>query len=167
MVMENISLSPLHRFGAAVLVLSGLVCIGCGPAGKVPDKSQQATISGKVTLDGSKPAPADTNVVFFCGEKGATVSGKVDALGSYNIKAGDRSVGIPAGRYQVMIRPGDPPAAAVGTDDYKKAMMGGGATTKPESTSPIPAKFHAFDTAKIALEVKPGNNTFDLDLSKL
>jgi hypothetical protein len=168
MVNDNCLRAPVVGIRTFVTLLcAGFLC-GCGgPAAKVPDASQQATISGKVTLDGTKPAPVDTSVVFFCADKGATVSGKVDALGSYTIQAADKSIGIPAGRYQVMIRPAEKPPAQMGSDDYKKAMMGGGAKTE-EPKSDIPAKFHAFDTSKIVLEIKPGANAnTDLDLSKL
>ncbi|MBS0202796.1 MAG: hypothetical protein JSS49_07855 [Planctomycetes bacterium] len=166
-MMNKFIFSPVPRRGAvmAMLVL-GLAC-GCGSSEKKPDASQQATISGKVTLDGSKPAPVDTDVVFYCSEKNATVAGRVDALGNYSVKAGDKSIGIPAGRYQVMVRPPAPPAPKVGTDDYKAMMMSGGAAKPAESASVIPTKFQAFDTSKIVLEVKAGNNPIDLDLSKL
>ena len=149
------------------LLCAGLICSGCGPAAKTPDASQQATIAGKVTLDGSKPIPVDSNIVFFCAEKNATISGKADALGAYTVRAGDKGVGIPAGRYQVMVRPPEAPPAKVGSDDYQKMMMSGGVAKKAESNSDIPLKFHAFDTSKIVLEIKAGNNTIDLDLSKL
>ncbi|MEI8379378.1 MAG: hypothetical protein WCJ09_04560 [Planctomycetota bacterium] len=150
-----------------VLVASVFLVAGCGPSAKVPDKAQQATISGKLTLDGTKSVPVDTSIVFSCPEKNATASGKVDALGSYSIQAGDKGVGIPAGRYKVMVRPAEPPAAQVGTDAYKNGMMQGGMTPAAKPKSDIPEKFHALDSSTISIEVKPGPNTIDLDLSKL
>ncbi|MEI8017871.1 MAG: hypothetical protein WCH39_06700 [Schlesneria sp.] len=159
-----------RRFRVEAILLifyAGLISSGCGPAVKAPDASKQAQISGKVTLDGSKPVPLDSTIVFFNTEKSATVSGKVDALGNYTVKPADKSAGIPAGRFQVMVRPPDPPAVSMGSsDDYKKMMTT--TTTKKEPVkSDIPAKFHAFDTSKIILEINPGPNKIELDLSKL
>ncbi len=155
------------RVEALLLVFCAvMVASGCGPAVKVPDASKQAQISGKVMLDDKKTVPMDTTIVFYNTEQSATVAGKVDALGNYSLRPADKSVGIPAGRYQVMVRPPEPPAVSMGqTDDYKKMMTT--TTTKEPAKSEIPAKFHAFDTSKIILEIQPGPNKIDLDLSKL
>lgn len=157
------------RVDAILLIFCAeMIFSGCGPAAKVPDASKQAQISGKVTLDGSKPVPLDSTIVFFNTEKSATVAGKVDALGNYSLRPADKSVGIPAGRFQVMVRPPDPPMVSMGqNDDYKKMMSTPASTKKEPSKTEIPAKFHAFDTSKIILEIQPGSNKIDLDLSKL
>jgi hypothetical protein len=159
---------PLRRAGIVLTLLCSGLLNGCGggPPVKVPDASQQATISGKVTLDGTKPAGVDSSVVFYCPEKGATAGGKLDALGSYSVKAADASIGVPAGRYQVMVNPPSAPAVDMNSEEYKKKMMsGGGAPEAPKSD--IPAKFNSYTTSNIVLEIKPGPNTIDLDLSKL
>ena len=169
MAIENYLPSPSRRGGTVLTLLCAGILCGCGgaPAVKLPDPAQQATISGKVTLDGTKPAPVNASVVFSCTEKGAIVSGKVDALGSYTIQAAQKSIGIPAGKYQVMIRPPEEPPVKMDSEEYKKRMMSGGAK-KEEPKSDIPAKFHSFDTSKIELDIKPGANpNVDLDLSKL
>lgn len=153
----------------AALVCAGLVG-GCGPAEKTPKPAEQATISGSVTVDGTKKVATDTEVEFFCTEKGATLLGRVDALGKFSLRATDKSVGVPAGRYQVMIRPPAPVAAAApqgNSEDYKKMMMQGAAAAPPKTESDIPLKFHSQNTSKLFLEAKAGPNTFDLDLSKL
>lgn len=150
----------------AMLCCLGLM-IGCGgPAPKRPDAADQSTISGKVTLDGAKPVPLDTNVIFFNADKGATVSGKADALGNYSIQSADKTIGIPSGRYQIAVRPAPPPEVQINSEEYKRQMMSGGAPKKPENTSEIPERFHTLEQTKIVLEIKPGANTIDLDLSK-
>jgi hypothetical protein len=172
--MEKFSVSPLHQLGLALILCAGLAC-GCGggPRTKPLDPAKQATISGKITLDGSMPVPAETTVVFACPELGATVAGKTNAQGEYTVTAGDRSIGIPAGTYKVMIRPAQAAASAappptVGSKEYEKMMTTGGEVTKKGDTADvIPAKFHTFDGSKLALEIAPGKNTKDLDLSKL
>jgi hypothetical protein len=158
----------IHRRLAACLALLGVAVFasGCGGDGRSTPKGPQATISGSVTNNG-KPITRESNVVFYCPEASATAAGKIDALGKFNLKAADSAIGLPAGRYQVMVRPPEEPPAQVGTDAYQKMMMSGGTTTKVEKASDIPTKFQAFDTSELVLEVKAGENNFDLDLAKL
>ena len=59
-----------------------------------------------------------------------------------------------------------PPVAEVGSDAYKAMMSGIGKPPAPPKTSGL-AKFQAFDTSGIALEVKAGANAFSIDLAKL
>ena len=96
----------------------------------------------------------------------ATGAAKVDLMGSYSIRPADKVIGLPAGRYQFTIRPPEAAPVQVGTDDYKKRMMGGGNAPPAEAKSDIPAKFVSPDP-KHVLEIKAGANTIDLDLSKL
>ena len=151
---------------------AGAISSGCGDGKPKPDASSMAAISGSVTNDG-KPISQDSHVIFYCSEKAATAAGKTDALGKFTLKEADPSIGIPAGRYQVSIRPPDQPAMTVGSDEYTKMMSRGAAPvdgrppTPPERASDIPSKFHDFLTSGLELEVKPGPNTFDLDLVKL
>lgn len=111
------------------------------------------------------PITTDSAIVFYCKDKGATASGKVDSLGGYSLTGSIPSIGIPAGRYQVMIQPPTAPPPVVGSEEYKQTMMG--KAPKPPAPKDIPAKFNTLDGSKIQLEVKEGNNTFDFDLSKL
>ncbi len=158
-----VSQRPTSQRGwCCFVILSGLLA-GCGGGSSAP-KEAQATISGKVTYDG-KPITLDSAVVFYCKDKAATAAGKVDSLGSYSLTGSIPSVGIPAGRYQVMIQPPTAPPPVVGSEEYKQAMMG--KAPKKEAPKDIPAKFHALESSKIVLEVKEGANTFDFDLSKL
>jgi len=144
------------------------VC-GCGES--APAKEAQAEVSGSITFQDS-PVTLDSSIVFYCQEKTATAAGKVDSLGKYQLTAGNPNLGIPVGRYQVMIRPPAPVAASTdpNSEEYKKMMMStGGAATKvkQEGTKDIPAQFQSFDTSGIVLELKAGPNTFDFALDKL
>jgi len=168
--VKRVMESPWSLQAAALLtaVLCGTL-LGCGES--APKKEPQAEVSGSVTFDGA-PITIDSAVIFSSKDKGATAAGKVDSLGKFQLAAGNPNIGIPAGRYQVMIRP--PAAAAVevsqNSEEYKKMMMAGAAkATKPtaQGTKDIPAKFHSFDTSEIVLELKPGPNTFDFPLDKL
>lgn len=140
-----------------------ITTVGCGePEAKPTDP--QAQISGTVTNKGANVTP-DTTVVFYCKDKNATAAGLVDSLGKYTLRSGVSSIGIPAGRYQVMIRAPEPPAPAIGTKEYEDFMSG--KAKRPESAKDVPPQFGAFDTSGITLEVKAGENTFDFDLDKL
>ena len=140
-----------------------IAAAGCGEReGKPTDP--QAKVSGTVTNNGENVTP-DTSVVFFCKDKGATAAGMVDSLGKYNLRPGVGSIGIPAGRYQVMIRAPEPPAPALGTKEYEDFMSGN--VKRPEAAKDVPPQFGFFDSSGITLEVKSGENTFDFPLDKL
>lgn len=161
---------PLLNHRSTILRLANLflwplafAVVGCAePEAKPTDP--QAQISGTVTNNGANVTP-DTTVVFFCKEKNATAAGLVDSLGKFTLRGGVSSTGIPAGRYQVMIRAPEPPAPAIGTKEYEDFMSG--KAKRPEPAKDVPPQFGSFDTSGITLEVKTGENTFDFDLAKL
>jgi hypothetical protein len=146
-----------------------LFSVGCGgPAGPV---EPQAQVSGTVTNNG-KPVTLGSLVVFFNSEKGLTLSGALDSLGNYSLTAADPKVGVPAGRWQVSIKPPAAPVVEMGNSpDYMKMMQGGGpksvAASKPATAADIPEKFNDPKTSGLVFEVKPGPNNFSFDLSKL
>jgi len=146
--------------------LIGMFAVGCGSesAEKVTPESERATVSGSVTNDG-KPVTADSVIVFSCPDLNVTASGKLDSLGKFSLRPASANTGIPVGRYEVMIRGPEPAALMPGTQEYQDRMMG--KTKAPEPPKDIPQNFTAFSTSGIALEIKPGQNTFDLDLAKL
>ncbi|MCA9055849.1 MAG: hypothetical protein KDA75_18570 [Planctomycetaceae bacterium] len=152
-----------HRFGLASLGLLILTIAGCGGGTPAPTDAQ-AKVTGKATYDG-KPLPVDSAIVFYCPEKAATASGKVDSLGGYSLTGSMPGIGIPAGRYQVMFSAPALPPPVVGTPEYEQAMMGH--IKDPPLPKEIPQKFTSFATSKLVLEVKEGDNTFDFDLAKL
>lgn len=157
---------PRSRLAPLVaLLLSSLMiaATGCGEREAKPT-DPQASVSGSITNNGANVTP-ESSVVFFCKEKNATAAGLVDSLGKFALKPGVGSIGIPAGRYQVAIRPPDPPAPALGTKEYEDFMSG--KVKRPEPAKDIPAVFGAFDSSGISVEVKSGENNFDFDLAKL
>ena len=140
-----------------------IATVGCGERESKPTDAQ-AQVSGTVTNDGENVTP-DTSVVFYCKDKGATAAGMVDSLGKYNLRGAVASIGIPAGRYQVMIRAPEPPAPALGSKDYEDFMSG--KTKRPEPAKDVPAQLGSFDSSGITLEVKSGDQTIDFPLDKL
>lgn len=156
------SMSRSQWFGL-FLGLQTLAVLGCSEKEAKPT-DPQAVITGSVTNNGVNVTP-ETSVVFHCKDKNATASGTVDSLGKFSLTAGVTSIGIPAGRYQVMVRPPEPPAPQIGSKEYEDFMSG--KVKKPEPPKDVPAVFGSFDTSGISVEVKAGDNNFDFDLAKL
>ena len=171
MRLSRASMNQSPMLLAAYFVLAG-ACLafgGCGGSSglKAPPREPQATVSGTLLKDG-KPLSLNTSIVFYFPEKSVTAAGKADALGKFSLSAADSSIGIPAGKYQVMVRPpAPPPAAAVGSKEYEKMMTAGDSTKSAKPPSEVPDRFLTFESSKLVLEVKVGPNTFDLDLAKL
>jgi hypothetical protein len=160
-------LASCLAIGLAAVTVFG----GCGSGAAKVDTSTQATVSGSITND-AKPVTPESSVVFFCAELSATAAGTLDVLGKFSLRAADPKIGIPAGRYQVMVRPPEPPAVKATDQEYRKVMMGGppagNVAPKAANRAPdIPEKFQSLDSSGITLEIKPGPNTIDLDLAKL
>ena len=131
--------------------------------------AEQASVSGTVTYDGA-PITVDSSIVFSCLDPAVTAAGEIDSLGNYTLRPANPEVGIPVGRYRVMIRPPSPPSVvpAMGSPEYQRMMTQGGmAATETAAPKDIPAKFMSFDSSGLVLELKPGPNDFDFDLAKL
>lgn len=162
--MPHLANSMLRSQFVGLVVCSLMfTAFGCGEKEAKPT-DPQATVTGSLTNNGVNVTP-ETSIVFFCKEKNATAAGMVDSLGKFALKPGVGSIGIPAGRYQVMVRAPDPPAPAIGTKEYEEFMSG--KVKRAEPAKDIPAVFGAFDTSGISIEVKVGENKFDFDLAKL
>lgn len=161
---------PGNRFKTAIAITCTCAMLaGCGGGGgKVPNPAEQAKVSGSILKDG-KPVKVDSLVTFFCQEKSAMATGKVDAQGKFSLVAADPGVGIPAGRYKVEVRPPLPPVQSTKSADYTKMMSGGAQAAPPaDAAAEIATKFQSLETSGIALDVKPGpDNKFELDLAKL
>lgn len=147
----------------------GLI-VGCGggSAGPKLDPGKQATISGSVSNDG-KPLPVDCSVYFASKDTGTTAAGKLDSLGNFTATPPDPKQGLTAGRYAVMVRPPaasqTPPSPSDPT--YKDFMMKAGKAPAATVDVGIPKSFLSLESTKLVLEVKPGPNTFVIDLAKI
>ena len=136
---------------------------GCGER-EIKPTDPQAVVTGSVTHHGANVTP-ESSVVFHCKEKNATAAGLVDSLGKFSLKAGTSEIGIPAGRYQVMIRPPELPAPTVGSKEYETFMVN--RAKGSGSPNDIPSQIGSLETSGISVEVKVGENNFDFDLDKL
>jgi hypothetical protein len=171
----------MHRFGSlyamkrsqimALCVLGTLLIHGCG-GGTVRPKGEQASVTGSIVFE-QKPITVGSTVVFYCKDKDATAAGTLDAQGKFSLSGAIPSVGIPVGKYVVMVNPPQPPiktslAAGPSSPDYQKQMMQNSNAAKPVSTaSDIPDQFLSLDKSTLSYDLVAGPNTFDIDLAKV
>jgi hypothetical protein len=129
----------VKRFDAVAVILGFLMIVGCGARG--------ATVSGKVTLDGS---PLDDATISFV----PTGSGQRQAAwtmvtaGQYKITSAE---GLGTGPFRVEIRALRPIAGAKAEGDLP--------TPAKEA---IPSRYNS--NSELVMEIKPGENTADFAL---
>ncbi len=156
----------LNFFALSGLYLA-LAAPGCSKSERLPT-TRQATIKGSLSNAG-KSLETDTIITFICDEHGATFGAKIDALGKFQIIPAVKSIGIPAGRYKVVVNSPQPANAPVGSEQYTemmKASAPANAKTKAAENPNIPSSVTNVGTTKIILEVQEGDNNFDIDLAK-
>jgi hypothetical protein len=131
-----------------VLLLLALLC-GCGPA---PEKPYP--VRGKVTFQGK---PVASGMVRFSNTQ-AGIDVVIDVHDGVYAVAVTQTPGLPEGTYQVAIlpprwaRPLTPPGQAIAKP------------AQPPVYLDIPTKYHQPSTSGLTLTVKPGDNTFDVDM---
>jgi hypothetical protein len=140
---------PLRTFAAAVLVFH---LVGC--AGGVP----KGSVSGKVTFEGK--AVRSGSVMFVRGGSPALYS-QIDDDGKYEVQ------GVPAGTAKVTVASPDPSGGGRGRT-IKGAPAapargeGGGPPVK--GWVPIPNQYSDPERSGLSFGVRPGANTFHIEL---
>lgn len=136
--------------GIACAGLLVLVAAGCG---------RLARVAGSVTMNGA-PLPAG-RVTFLCDGAGKpAISSEISPDGTYAI------VAPPTGRARVSVqtfafRPKPPSGVDPGTGiDYSIGWEDTGPYV------PIPERYHSPQTSGLMLEIRPGDQTFDITLEK-
>lgn len=128
-----------------VLMVAVAALVGCAPA-------EQATVSGKVTIDGR---PLDRGVVTFVnalGKSTAGISGQIHSDGTYDVQIG-QSGEIVAGEYNVIV-------------DSREASA-----PQPEGAPPlpgellIPVRYTRVETSGLRYHVRSGTNVIDIALA--
>lgn len=128
------------------LLAVALTAVGCG--------GMPATLSGKVTLDGS-PVQADGEVsgsvfVQAKGMGGAPATGKIAADGSYQVTTGTEK-GLAPGDYLVSV-------SLVRTIPSEREGY------PPWAEKLISPKYSSSKTSGLSVTVKPGSNEYDIAL---
>lgn len=121
-------------------VLAGTA--GCG--------SDLSSLSGKITVGGNPPPPeAIGRITFQPVGEGPTVMGQINPDGTYIAQTGSTK-GIPPGKYRVNV---------YGTIGIP--AMGGGGRIKMWH----PERYANYDTSGLEVEIGPGRNEKNFDLS--
>lgn len=143
-----------RAFGWTLVVVHLCGLMGCGKAA-VPT----GRVSGKVTYKG-QPVSLGT-VAFRNDEKGAVAAAKLDSSGVYQLRFGG-DFNVPSGDYFVVVTPPDvelPIASDIAKDPSKAQTP----IVQPEFPN-IPRKYRNPLSSGLKFQVKPGENTFDIDL---
>jgi hypothetical protein len=136
-------MANVTRYFLALIMMACVV--GCGGP-------YDASVSGVVMLD-SKAVPCGT-VTFNPIASGPAPLARIDEDGSYTVYTG-RAEGLPSGEYQVTVTANEPPA-----------MMQSPTGGPPPDGKPItPEWYRSKSTSGLRVNVTPGRNTIDLDLS--
>jgi len=109
-------------------------------------EERSAVVTGKVTLGG---APLEAGGVLFMTEDGHAASEKIAADGNYTVKCRPD-------RYKVAVTP-PPPPDPLGSP--------AGAAPPQPSARPIPKKYQDLGSSGLSVEVKAGDNKFDIALT--
>ncbi len=112
--------------------------------------SQESQVSGQVSLDGNNIGPG--MVVFAPAGGGKPATGSIESDGSYTLNT-SREVGLAAGKYNV----------AVSVREMPQNVKRG--DRPPPGKLLIPEKYEQSTTSGLEYEVKPGDNTIDIELT--
>jgi hypothetical protein len=121
-----------------------ILLVGCNSS------SQEAQVSGRVTLDGSRIGLG--MIVFAPVANGKPATGSIAADGSYDIKT-SHEFGLAPGKYKV----------AVSIREMPKNVQRG--DQPPPGKLLIPAKYEQSAASGLEYDVTPGNNTIDINLT--
>ena len=154
-------IGTLHRLSFAAAAVAALCLMaGCG-AGERDE--ELGSLSGKVTFNGG-PLPAGSVLVLESTQVGASRTAQIQEDGTYNLSGG---AALPVGTYKVAVTPQPDPGVEAGSADYD-AMMSGEAEqpTNPNAQGfPVPEKYRSTATSDKTVEVKPGQQELNIDIT--
>jgi hypothetical protein len=111
--------------------------------------AMEATVSGRVTLDGQPVAQG--TVAFEPQDGGMLAQGMLDADGNYELMTNQKH-GLTPGKYRAKVlareRSPDPPDGSL----------------PPPGTLLVPVKYTRADTSGLTYDVSPGRNDIDISL---
>ena len=141
---------------AALLWLVAVSLAGCGRAAPAT-----GTVSGVITYQG-QPLAAGT-VTFRNDKKGLVAGGLLlGSDGRYELLTGGKKQ-IPVGDYAVVISPPEP--YQLDAADRAAGKAPPPAPAPADVLRQIPKKYRSPSTSGLQFTVKPGANTFDLDMN--
>jgi hypothetical protein len=149
-------MSPMGRLVLASALLV-LVALGCG----YKNPNAPASVTGKVTYKG-KPVPAGT--VRFHSQDAGSVTCQLDVDGSYS------STDVPAKEMTVTVetesaKPTDTPANQARKQSGSAPPPPGSEKSKPLEYVKIPEKYAKTKDTPLKTTLKPGKNTYNIELT--
>jgi hypothetical protein len=125
-----------------------LLCLsGCTPG------EELGQVSGRVAFQGKPVSPA--LIAFSNREKGVHVLADINADGTYRVVMA-KGAGLPLGTYDVTI---NPPLVDVPLGPLMAPLP------RNQKFENIPQRYRQADTTPLRLEVKAGENPFDVELT--
>jgi len=146
----------------AFLFAVSVLCIsGCGGKRRLPE-GETGSVAGTITTDG-QPVAIGGKVVMIETNRALVASGLIATDGTYalQMRGGPE---ILAAFYAVSITP--PPAPALTVEQQEALARGITPDVQTPEWREIPKRYRSAETSGLAFEVKPGVNTFDLDMKK-
>lgn len=135
----------MYSFLPLAVPVASMLLVGC-------TAEDQATVSGKVTMDGR---PLDRGVVTFVsalGKSTAGISGQIHGDGTYEVQIG-QSGQVVAGEYAVAVVARTP---SITTQE--------GAPPAPGELL-VPVRYTQIETSGLRYHVRPGKNVIDVALA--
>ncbi|MFI4876775.1 MAG: hypothetical protein ACIALR_15600 [Blastopirellula sp. JB062] len=141
-------LNTIRRSVSLRSALLLLIVIGCAAGCGGPAGPPTGTVHGKVTHQG-KPVTIG-EITFYSGELGSGITETLDAEGAYQTQ-----LPIPTGQYVVTILPPERPPV-----DGSLAQSG------QQVVKDIPMKYRDPRKSGLTIEVRAGENSFDIEMSQ-
>jgi hypothetical protein len=138
----------LKRAGSILVdslcMLTLVATVGCSSS------SQEAQVSGRVTLDGSRIGVG--TIVFAPVEGGKPATGSIESDGSFVVNT-SREPGLAAGKYKVAVSIREMPKNVKRSDQ------------PPPGRLLIPERYEQADASGLQFEIRPGKNSIDIELT--
>ena len=123
-----------------------LIALGCSRG------EELGRVSGKVTFEGE---PVSSGIIIFANRaKGVYMTAALSADGNYRVVMA-RGVGLPLGEYQVAI---GPPLPEESFGPPQRPLP------KKMQFENIPVRYRKIETSPLQLEVRRGENPFNVDM---
>jgi hypothetical protein len=139
-------------YGILAVMLLGVV--GCG--GSTGDSG---TVTGIATLDG-KPVAKGCTVSCQHVKSSLPAVGTINENGAFTLKMGGTSQ-LSTGEFKVVV---SAPRNEMNNDQIMKLKAEG--KSPPSDDEFVPAKYRSYDTSGLQLTVQPGQNKFDIQMTR-
>jgi hypothetical protein len=143
-----------------LLLVYCIAGFAAGCSGDGLPEGETGTVRGRVTYSG-QPVPEGSVVMFMGSETGILGTGVTDTNGEYLLSMRD-GLSILVGTYRVSVNPPNPGETLSQEEVMERSMAG--SLPNPADVKEIPVRYRNPESSTLVFEVKPGANTFDIDM---